>query len=83
MSVRPVAAGGFSGLLLTLITVYATASASPAPSHDPLPDTDTRPCFLEPMHWNAALDGPVPRCPTWAAAHPAPTIVLRRDLPVP
>jgi hypothetical protein len=58
MSVRHFTIGGFSALLLTLVTVHANATPLPVPD----PVTDTRPCFLEPMQWNSALAGPVPRC---------------------
>ncbi|MET0524389.1 MAG: hypothetical protein ABWZ91_06290 [Nocardioides sp.] len=60
MSLRHLAIGGFSGLLLTLVPV--TVGATPLPGDQPPPGTGTRPCFLEPMHWNTALSGPVPRC---------------------
>jgi hypothetical protein len=59
MSLRQIAVGGFSGLLLTL-----TAQAGAAPNPDPSPPLEegTRPCFMQPHHWNGAVNGPLPRC---------------------
>lgn len=45
-----------SGSLLTSVPAQATSPTTP-----PL----TMPCFKEPARWNAALDGPLPRCPVY------------------
>ena len=47
---------------ITITTAFAPASSSAA---DTAGDgTQDRPCFMVRAHWNAALDGPQPTCPT-------------------
>ena len=46
-----------------LLLPFAAHAAGPGQAPEPVPDPDSRPCFIQPAQWNEALDGPVPRCP--------------------
>lgn len=55
-----------------LLLPLAGHAAGPGQEPDPPSDPDTRPCFMEPLRWNEALDGPLPRCPAFTSAPMAP-----------
>ncbi len=66
------AATGLAGVLLTVTGNGAHAipePIDPAPAADRTVHTDNRyierACFMQPLTWNDALDGPLPRCYTY------------------
>ena len=72
---RPIVVAAATGLASALLAVsVASAHAIPEPI-DPSPVEDRtvhtndnyveRACFMQPLTWNEALDGPLPRCYTY------------------
>lgn len=58
----PIALAGVAATAALLLP-YGGPAAGSGRGIDPPPDPGARPCFIEPPHWNEALDGPMPRCP--------------------
>jgi hypothetical protein len=57
-----------SGLaLISMVTLTGVPTGSAAAATPAAPEAGRSsygPCFLQPLRWNSALDGPLPTCPS-------------------
>jgi hypothetical protein len=61
-----------AALAASLLLTFTAHAAGPRGESDPPSEPDSRPCFMQPVHWNEALAGPLPRCSAAMTASPLP-----------
>ncbi len=63
LSQTPARAAAGASACAVIVSLLVMPPPSSATTDDPPEPAFSRRCFMEQMHWNAALNGPVPRCP--------------------